>query len=333
MSAIETENGFTLEAREKLAIAAFARIAQYDDAIQQWFAAKDNETFPENVALRYQKKSKLRYGENPHQKAAFYVESPTIPDSLAGAEILHGKELSFNNILDLDSALNLVREFDQPAVSVIKHNNPCGAAFGENLPDVFEAAYNGDPLSAFGGILAFNREVGIETANRIASPNRFLECIIAPSYSDDALKILRGWKKNLRLLSCGEIQKIDSGFDYRRVHGGMLIQERDVSNEHDVELEVVTDRSPTEEELANLRFAWIVCKHVKSNAIVFAKEGAVVGVGAGQMSRVDSVQIAARKSDARSEGAVLASDAFFPFRDTLQDAAPGGHNAEMHTGG
>jgi phosphoribosylaminoimidazolecarboxamide formyltransferase/IMP cyclohydrolase len=285
------------------------------------------------------KKLALRYGENPHQDAAFYVEPDCRQACVATAESLHGKELSFNNILDLDSALNLVREFREPAAVVIKHNNPCGAAVAPTLAEAFRKAYEGDPLSAYGGVLGFNREVDEATATLITEPNRFIECIIAPDFSEAAMKLLTtrpSWKKNVRLLRTGPLADSPErqlSLDFRRVDGGALVQTRDVGGDDFSLLRVVTKRQPTAEELADLKFTWLVCKHVKSNAIVLGKERMVMGVGAGQMSRVDSVHMAVRKAGERTRGSVLASDAFFPFRDNIDEAARAGVAAVVQPGG
>ncbi len=336
----KNNGGLTLEMRERLAAAAFARTAAYDEAIRVYFANRAGfEPLPATLPLQFQRKQMLRYGENPHQKAAFYVEPNAPAASVARAEVLHGKELSFNNLLDLDSALNLVREFDEPAAVVIKHNNPCGAAFAPALVEAFRKAYEGDPQSAFGGILGFNREVDEATAMQISEPNRFVECIIAPGYAEAAFKVLTtrpSWKKNVRLLRTGPLDRrgqSGGGFDYRRVEGGLLVQGRDVGSEDFAQLKAATKRAPSEAEMHDLRFAWLVCKHVKSNAIVLGKGGMVVGVGAGQMSRVDSVQIAVRKAGERCRGSVLASDAFFPFRDNIDEAARAGVTAVIQPGG
>jgi phosphoribosylaminoimidazolecarboxamide formyltransferase/IMP cyclohydrolase len=326
--------------RERLAAAAFARTATYDRAISDWFAGRrESEPFPTCLDLRFERRQSLRYGENPHQRAAFYVEPDAPPTSLAGAEVLHGKELSYNNLLDLDSALNLVREFGEPAAVVIKHNNPCGAAVAGSLVEAFRKAYEGDPQSAFGGILGFNREVDEVAAMQISEPNRFIECIIAPGFADAAFQVLTtrpSWKKSVRLLRTGPLdarRQREAGFDYRRIDGGLLVQSRDANSDDFGQLKVVTKRAPTEAEMRDLRFTWLVCKHVKSNAIVLGKDGTVVGVGAGQMSRVDSVDLAVRKAAQRSKGAVLASDAFFPFRDNVDEAARAGVTAIIQPGG
>jgi phosphoribosylaminoimidazolecarboxamide formyltransferase/IMP cyclohydrolase len=331
----------TLATRERLAAAAFARTAAYDRAISAYFAGRiDTEGFPGLLELRFEKKMPLRYGENPHQPAAFYVEPGVAHPCVATAAPLHGKELSYNNILDLDSAFNLVREFAEPAAVVIKHNNPCGAAVGATLEEAFRKAYEGDPLSAYGGVLAFNREVDEATATQITEPKRFIECVIAPGFADAAFKVLTTrptWKNSVRLLRTKALTGDDGrarGLDLRRVDGGLLVQSRDLRGADDfANVKVVTKRPPTAAELADLRFAWLVCKHVKSNAIVLAKGGMLVGVGAGQMSRVDSVGLAVRKSGGRHAGSVMASDAFFPFRDNVDEAARAGVTAIAQPGG
>jgi phosphoribosylaminoimidazolecarboxamide formyltransferase/IMP cyclohydrolase len=334
------EGALTLASRQGLAAAAFDHVADYDAAISAWFARRlaGEETLPPVLTRRWQRKQSLRYGENPHQTAAFYVEPGVRHASVATAEVLHGKELSFNNILDLDSALNLVREFARPATAVIKHNNPCGAAVADTLADAFRMAYEGDPLSAYGGVLAFNREVDEATATQITEPNRFIECVIAPGYSMAALHLLTtrpSWKKSVRLLKTGPLDEDLSAraLTLRDVDGGVLVQTRDRSQDDFRAARVVTKRVLTSAEMADLQFAWIVCKHVKSNAIVLAKGGTVVGVGAGQMSRVDSVHLAVRKAEERRTGAVLASDAFFPFRDNVDAAARAGITALVQPGG
>jgi phosphoribosylaminoimidazolecarboxamide formyltransferase/IMP cyclohydrolase len=329
--------------RERLAAAAFARTAAYDRAISAYFAGLGGgaaaEEFPAELDLHFRQRRRLRYGENPHQKAAFYVDPACRYACLATAEPLHGKELSYNNLLDLDSALNLVREFTEPAAVVIKHNNACGAAVRATLEEAFRKAYQGDPQSAYGGVLGFNREVDEATAYQVTEPNRFVECVIAPGFSRKAFEMLTtrpSWKKNVRLLRTGSLtadgERARSP-DFRRVDGGLLVQARDVGGADFDQLQVVTKRQPTPEEMADLRFAWLVCKHVKSNAILLAKGGMVVGVGAGQMSRVDSVQIAVRKAGDRAAGSVLASDAFFPFRDNIDEAAKVGVRAVIQPGG
>jgi phosphoribosylaminoimidazolecarboxamide formyltransferase/IMP cyclohydrolase len=353
MAELQSHAGaLTLATRESLAAAAFARTAAYDCALNAYFAARvggtdlksvppESEALPAHLALHFERRFPLRYGENPHQRAAFYVEPGVSHACVASAETLHGKELSFNNILDLDSALNLVREFAEPAAVVIKHNNPCGAAVADTLADAFARAYEGDPQSAYGGVLGFNREVDDATALLVTEPNRFIECIIAPGYSDAAFHLLTTrptWKKNVRLLRTKEVRGdprhlTPSSLDLRRVDGGLLVQTRDRGTDELGQLRVITRRAPTSTELADLHFAWCVCKHVKSNAIVLAKGGIAVGVGAGQMSRVDSVHMAVRKAGERVAASALASDAFFPFRDNIDEAAKAGVSAVIQPGG
>jgi phosphoribosylaminoimidazolecarboxamide formyltransferase/IMP cyclohydrolase len=356
MKELHDNNGaLSLHTRERLAAIAFMRTAAYDHAISTYFASRvprqteenagpmDSDLFPSVLNLKLKKRQELRYGENPHQQAAFYIEpKPTSGHgSVASAEMLHGKELSFNNILDLDSALNLVREFTEPAAVVIKHNNPCGAALASTLEEAFRKAYEGDPLSAYGGILGFNREIDEATAQLITEPNRFVECIISPGYSDAAFQLLTTrptWKKSVRLLRTGPLARSASKgnekpMDWRRVDSGFLVQSKDIDSKDFDNIKVVTKRQPSTAELDDLRFAWVVCKHVKSNAIVLVKDRTVVGVGAGQMSRVDSVHLAVRKAGERSQGSVLASDAFFPFRDNIDEAARAGIRAVIQPGG
>lgn len=337
---LRSHGGLSLATRERLAAAAFARTADYDRAISAYFASRGpSEPFPAVLDLRFERRQILRYGENPHQAAAFYGEPSCSHPCVGTAEPLHGKELSYNNLFDLDSAFNLVREFKEPAAVVIKHNNPCGAAVGTTLEEAFRRAYEGDPLSAYGGVLGFNREVDEATALQMTEPNRFVECIIAPSYSESAFTVLTtrpSWRKSVRLLRTGPLtedaQRV-RGRDFRRVEGGLLVQTRDLTTDDFAQARVVTQRQPTAAEWADLQFAWLVCKHVKSNAIVLAHQGMLVGVGAGQMSRVDSVQLAVRKSGERHRGSVLASDAFFPFRDNVDEAARAGVTALVQPGG
>ena len=330
----------TLEFRRELARSAFEMTARYDRAISDYFATitgSAGDYFPQTLSLTLTKRSDLRYGENPHQSAAFYVETSPPAASVAGAEQIHGKELSYNNLLDLDAALAIAREFTEPAAVVIKHTNPCGCAISDSLSLAFEKAYAGDPVSAFGSILGFNRTVDAPTAELLAEPGRFIEAIIAPDFGPEALRILTTipkWKNNVRLLKCPALaERSSSGLDYRRVGGGLLVQERDDGTDPEDAYRVVTDRAPSEAERRDLMFGWHVCQHVKSNAILLAKDGMVVGVGAGQMSRLDSSLIAAHKAGERSRGAVVASDAFFPFRDGVDEAARAGVRAVIQPGG
>ncbi|MFO0849769.1 MAG: bifunctional phosphoribosylaminoimidazolecarboxamide formyltransferase/IMP cyclohydrolase [Gemmataceae bacterium] len=332
------ENGgkTCLGMRKHWAKLAFDMVTEYDSAIALYFRGQPpaDDEFPHICNWTARRIQQLRYGENPHQKAAFYLDPNDVErPCVATAEQLHGKELSYNNILDLDSALNLAREFAEPAAVVVKHNNPCGAATADALADAFARAWAGDPLSAFGGILAFNRPVDAATAAALMTGERFVECVIAPDYAPDARAALKGWKKNVRLLKTGPLAGQPEGLDYRRVDGGLLVQTRDVGADDPAKWEVKTQRPPTDAERAALWFAWRVCKHVKSNAIVLANGTQVVGVGAGQMSRIDSTGIAVRKAGDKAKGSVLASDAFFPFPDNVDAAAAAGVTAIAQPGG
>lgn len=329
----ENNMATNLAFRQKMAAKAFARTASYDAAIGAWFATQQQDEYPERLTLSATRHQTLRYGENPHQSAAFYVMYEQ--QGIAGATQLQGKALSYNNINDADAAYQLVQEFSDPAVAIIKHANPCGVAIGSNVADAYHKALACDPVSAFGGIIAINQSMNSDMADALKS--MFLEAIIAPSFDEEALKILQA-KKNLRLLvsqnSTNELE-----YSVRSVSGGLLIQSMDSKAISKDDLEVVTKRQPTEEEITSLLFAFKACKHVKSNAIVFAKDGATIGIGAGQMSRVDSVRIAAMKSadckenPNRANGSVVASDAFFPFADGLELAAKAGVSAAIQPGG
>lgn len=347
LAEIEKDGEVSLHTRRELAAKAFAHTAAYDAAISGVLSgprASDPDgtvgasPYPQYLTLPFEKAYGLRYGENPHQSGAFYVERTAPPGSIAKAESLGagGKELSFNNLVDVDAALEAVREFDKPAAVVVKHTNPCGVAVAATLDAAYKTARDADALSAFGGIVAFNREVDDATAKLLAET--FLECVIAPKFSGGALEILRA-KKNLRLLATGAWLPADAeALQYKRVGGGLVVQARDATAGGEVTKgKVVTKRAPTAEEIAALDFAWRVCKHVKSNAIVLAKSGPggerTVGVGAGQMSRVVSVQIACEKAGEESKGSVLASDAFFPFPDGVEAAAKQGVTAVAQPGG
>jgi phosphoribosylaminoimidazolecarboxamide formyltransferase / IMP cyclohydrolase len=341
LEALKTDQ-LTAAFRRELALAAFEMTADYDQAIADYFENLQEEPSLEEqehprLKLTFQRKMKLRYGENPHQEAAWYFEPGFPTSSLSAARQLTGKELSYNNILDLDAALNIVREFTDPAAVVIKHNNPCGCGIGETLGEAFERAYAGDPVSAFGSIIGFNRPVDAQAAEKLSEPDRFVEAIIAPRYEEDAYEILTTrpkWKKNVRLMQCPLMMEPRAeSWDYRRVSGGLLVQTPDEAPAAESEWKAVTHRKPADAELRDLKFAWTVCKHVKSNAIVFAREGQIVGVGAGQMSRLDSAFIAAHKAGEKSRGGVVASDAFFPFRDGVDEAARAGITAVIQPGG
>ncbi len=328
------------ELRARLARAAFARTAAYDAAIARWMAERGGEALPETLALSLERRALLRYGENPHQEAALYVGGPARP-GVASATQVQGKALSYNNLNDTDAAFELVAEFAEPAVAIIKHANPCGVAIAASPAEAFRKALACDPVSAFGGIVALNRPLDGEAAAEIAK--LFVEVVIAPE-ADAAARECLAAKKNLRLLVTGAMpDPADGGLALRSIAGGMLAQTRDTGRVGADDLKVVTKRAPSEAEIADLLFAFTVCKHVKSNAIVYAKNGATVGVGAGQMSRVDSARIAAAKAreaaaaagerESRTEGSVVASDAFFPFADGLLAAAEAGARAVIQPGG
>jgi phosphoribosylaminoimidazolecarboxamide formyltransferase/IMP cyclohydrolase len=319
--------------RLRLAAAAFGRVAAYDTAIASYFQqAVDPGSFPDRLLLAFVKKGDLRYGENPHQRAALYAGPRSAPGDVVAAALLGERVLSFNNVADLNAAWALVQDLPRPAVAVIKHLNPCGAATGATVEEAFTRARDGDPVSAFGGVVAANMPVDLPAARAMGS--LFLEAIIAPLFTPDAAAHLRS-KKNLRVLAAGEPATAGHrhGFDLRSVAGGLLVQDADVLGRDESRWKVVTERIPTAAEWDDLSFAWAVCAHVKSNAIVFAKHRQVVGVGAGQMSRVDSVRLAASKAGDRARGAVAASDAFFPFADGVDAAAASGITALIQPGG
>jgi len=324
------------DTRRRLAQKAFAHTAAYDAAIRDTLATRfapagAPETFPEELQLIYRRTLSLRYGENPHQRGALYVDPAAPAGTVARARALQGKELSYNNLLDLDAAWRLVREFDDPAAVIVKHNNPCGVAVARTPAEAFNLARRTDPVSAFGGIAAFNRELDGEGA--AAATALFLECIIAPSVSPAARAVLAA-KTGLRVLETGPpASPTAAGRDLRSISGGLLVQDGDRAMADMARARVVTRRAPTAEELRALAFAWRVAKHVKSNAIVLARADHTVGIGAGQMSRVDSVRLATVKAQEPTAGTVLASDAFFPFRDGLDEAARAGVTAVAQPGG
>jgi phosphoribosylaminoimidazolecarboxamide formyltransferase/IMP cyclohydrolase len=337
---IAATGGVSLTTRRALAAAAYARTAAYDAAIAAWFAAREGQAFPQRLTLPAVLRQTLRYGENPHQQAAFYVDGTARP-GVATAVQVQGKELSYNNLNDTDAAFECVAEFARPAIVIVKHANPCGVAEGADLAAAWEAALRCDPVSAFGGIVAANRPLDRAAAERIAAI--FTEVVVAPDADDDA-KAVFATKKNLRLLLTGGLpDPAAPGRTLRSLAGGLLVQSRDAGRVDTADLRVVTKRAPTEAELADLLFAFRVAKHVKSNAIVYAKGGATVGIGAGQMSRVDSTRIAAWKSAEAAKaaglpapltlGSVVASDAFFPFADGLEAAAAAGATAVIQPGG
>jgi phosphoribosylaminoimidazolecarboxamide formyltransferase/IMP cyclohydrolase len=321
--------------RRELALKVFQHTARYDSLIAGYLERQVHgiETkFPAILSLQFHRAETLRYGENPHQQGAFYRDLQSKESSVSRGKILHGKAMSYNNFLDANAALELVKEFDQTAVSIIKHNNPCGAALGATPIEAYVKARETDPVSAFGGVIAFNRPVDLAAAKEITST--FVEVVIAPSFAEDALAELKR-KKDIRLLDVGPLSKAGpEGYDLKKLVGGLIVQDRDLGVLSDIKaLQVPTVRKPTEEEYTAAGFAWIVCKHVKSNAIVYARPGQTVGIGAGQMSRVDSVKLAGMKAQLPVKGCVMASDAFFPFRDGLDAAAQAGITCVIQPGG
>jgi len=339
----ENNGSTTFKTRFDLAIAAYEHTAQYDGMIANYFGkmvpdytpeSEENTKFPRTINFQFTKKQDMRYGENSHQDAAFYVENNIEEASVATAKQLQGKALSYNNIADTDAALECVKEFAEPACVIVKHANPCGVAVDKDILSAYDRAYKTDPTSAFGGIIAFNRELDVDTAEAIIS-RQFVEVIIAPKISEAAAQIVAA-KQNVRLLECGDWSKKTTGVDIKRVNGGILVQDRDQGMVTFDDLKVVSKRQPTEQELKDLMFCWKVAKFVKSNAIVYARDGMTIGVGAGQMSRVYSAKIAGIKAaDENLEvvGSVMASDAFFPFRDGIDAAAAAGITAVIQPGG
>ena len=323
----------SVRTRHSLAMEAFAYTARYDAAIARWFAEREDD-FPSQYTRSFEKVLDLSYGENPHQRAAYYVETAARTHLMSMVSKLHGKELSFNNLLDLDSGRRLIEEFELPAVAIIKHNNPCGAAVAASIGEAFDKALATDPQSAFGGVFCFNRPVDRALAEKLSE--MFVEGVFAPGYDEDALVLLQE-KPNVRLLENQERRTIPvSEHDFKRVRGGMLVQDRDSGAEQREEMQVVTTLKPSEEEWGELTFAMRICKHVRSNAIVLSRGLATIGIGAGQMSRVDSVRVAidkARAAGVSLDGAALASDAFFPFADGPQLAIDAGVHAIIQPGG
>ena len=322
----------TLETRRRLATEVFRKTSSYDDAIWKYLSGYDHRVFPAQVRFFLDKVQDLRYGENPHQSAAFYRFSDSKEHTLAHAEQLHGKELSYNNILDTDASWSAVREFDEPACVIVKHTNPCGTAIGGDVVEAYDKAYASDPISAYGGVMAFNRAIPLGVAQHISANGQFVEIVIAPEYEADALALLSE-KKNIRLLRTGGVRALGGHYESRAVEGGMLVQSADAVAEDPAGFTVVTKRQPTAAELEQLLFAWKVAKSVKSNAILLAKDFASVGVGAGQMSRVDSARIACEKAGEKAKGAVCASDAFMPFPDSLEVCVAAGVTAVIQPGG
>lgn len=332
-----SQGSVSCETNFQLAVKVYQHTAAYEGAISNWLGARTGEAvapYPDTMTLQYKLAQGMRYGENPHQSGAFYVEKGVKESSIATARQLQGKELSYNNIGDTDAALECVKQFTEgPACVIVKHANPCGVAVGATILEAYEAAYKTDTESAFGGIIAFNRELDEETARAIVE-RQFVEVIIAPKVTEAASEVVSA-KKNVRLLECGFWSETPaSRIDFKRVNGGMLVQQAD--QDLFAELKVVTKREPTDAEMEDLLFTWRVAKFVKSNAIVYGRGNATVGVGAGQMSRINSARIAAIKAEQAGipvKGAVMASDAFFPFRDGLDNAAAAGITAVIQPGG
>ena len=338
LSEMQSNGGSTsLESRFNLAIKAYEHTAAYDGAIANHFGTlvpDGSPKFPRTFNAQFHKVQEMRYGENPHQQAAFYVEANPAEAGIATARQIQGKELSYNNVADTDAALECVKNFHEPACVIVKHANPCGVAIAGSISEAYDLAFATDTESAFGGIIAFNRELDTKTAASIVE-RQFVEVIIAPSVSEEAAALVAD-KKNVRLLSCGEWSAPGPALDYKRVNGGLLIQDRDLGMITRDDLTVVSKCQPSEQQLQDLMFAWIVAKFVKSNAIVYAANGQTIGVGAGQMSRINSARIAAIKAEhARLsvQGSVMASDAFFPFRDGIDNAGQAGIAAIIQPGG
>lgn len=339
LAEMAANNGATsLATRLDLAIKAYEHTAAYDGAIANYFGGKvgnGSQAFPRTYNLQFNKVQELRYGENSHQASAFYVEKNIPVGSIASAKQLQGKELSYNNIADTDAALETVKQFQEPACVIVKHANPCGVAIADNITDAYLRAFATDTESAFGGIIAFNRELDEKTAALICD-KQFVEVIIAPTASEAAVQAVAA-KKNVRLLVCGQwADQEPASMDYKRVNGGLLVQDRDLGIITASDLKIVTKRQPTEDEIRDMLFTWKVAKMVKSNAIVYGKNGQTIGVGAGQMSRVNSARIAAIKAEhagLEAKGSVMASDAFFPFRDGIDNAAEVGISCVIQPGG
>jgi len=340
LSEMRANNGATcMDTRFNLAIKAYEHTAAYDGAIANYFGKSvpgGSDKFPRTFNTQFHKVQEMRYGENPHQSAAFYVEEEASTGCIATASQLQGKELSYNNVSDTDAALECVKSFSEPACVIVKHANPCGVAVAANISEAYDLAFATDTESAFGGIIAFNRELDAATAHAITE-RQFVEVIIAPSVSDEAIAVVAA-KKNVRLLACGEWQGNTPGnsLDYKRVNGGLLVQDRDLGMIDMQEIKIVSKVQPTAQQLSDMLFAWKIAKFVKSNAIVYAANGQTVGVGAGQMSRINSARIAGIKAEHAGlevKGSVMASDAFFPFRDGIDNAGQSGIAAVIQPGG
>jgi len=333
---IQKHGEVSAKTRFELCRTVFLHTARYDSAISAWLDSQVPEAektrFPNILTLRFEKAQNLRYGENPHQQGAFYREFGRKEPSVSSAKQIQGKEMSFNNFLDANSALELAKEYDQTAAVIVKHNNPCGVATAHTLVDAYRKARDCDPVSAFGGVIAFNRMVDLETAKELTAT--FVEVVVAPEFAPDALEELKR-KKDVRLLDIGpKVMGMADGMDLKKIVGGLIYQDRDLGKIADIgKLTVASKRKPTDDEYDGLAFAWKVCKHMKSNAIVFTTKDRTIGIGAGQMNRFDSVRIAVMKARFPLKGTVLASDAFFPFRDGLDEAARAGVTAVIQPGG
>lgn len=326
----ENKGEIPLARRKKLAAKVFRHTAQYDALIARYFLEETKEVFPQQYTVTYEKVQELRYGENPHQEAAFYKELQAAETSIAEAKQLHGKDLSYNNIQDANAALEIVTEYEEAAAVAVKHMNPCGIGLGKTIEEAFKRAYDADPVSIFGGIVALNREVTKDLAEKLH--DIFLEIVLAPKFTEEALEILRK-KKNIRLLEVKVEKPKKEEVNLTSVHGGLLLQSRDDYEITEADFEVVTERKPSEEEIQDLIFAQKAVKHVKSNAILLAKDGQTVGIGAGQMNRVGAAKIAIEQAGDKAKGSVLASDAFFPMPDTVEAAVAAGVTAIIQPGG
>lgn len=328
LDALREEHDLSIEMRHYLMQKAFAHTGYYDSMIANYM--NETRVFTDEISFGFRKVASLRYGENPHQAAAYYAEPLSTVSSIVKAEMLQGKQLSYNNIMDADAALRIVLEFDQPAATIIKHTNPCGTAIAEDITTAFTRAYEADSISAFGGIVALNRTCTKEIAEALSK--KFVEIILAPDFEDAAVEVMSA-KPNVRLLKLGALQAPTTTWESRKILGGVLLQETDTKVIKEADVMAVTDTKPDAAALKEMLFAWTVCKHVKSNAIVVVKDGVTLGVGAGQMSRIDSVSIALEKAGEAAKGAYLASDAFFPFRDSIEALAAAGIAGIIQPGG
>lgn len=330
---LKNKKNITKETKEKLAVKAFQHTARYDAIISNYLNNKLIENpLPESLTLTFDKMRDVRYGENPHQKGVLYKEPFQQETSIINAKVLfEGKELSFNNYLDGDATFELVKDFEEPTVAVIKHCNPCGIASRKTIEEAFKDAYNVDPMSAFGCVIAMNRSCNLKVAEM--TKGKYIEVLIAPKFEEDALDFIKENKKNIRVLETGQIKKSNDGITFKKITDGLLVQTREWPDIEKIKLRVVTKRKPTKEELEDLKFAWKVNKHTKSNSVVFCKNKTAYGLGVGQMSRVDASMIAKIKSAGRAEGGAMSSDAFFPFRDAVDEAAKAGIKSIIQPGG